>query len=156
MAISLAPEGGEGWDGGQRFDLLPLLPYPMTFMLPSSVLRRRLALGVLLLAALTVVGGLHHHEDLAGALQGGAAGASTERVASSHSPLSKAAHWHAGVRVKEDPCLACQGHRMAGLASDPCVGAPPSLLQFAVAIVTVTPGSVVLHSGGSRGPPSPL
>jgi hypothetical protein len=120
----------------------------------SSVLRRRVAGAVLLLAVLAVAGGLHHHDDLFGAFQGGAAGAGTERVASSHSPLSKGSHWHSGVSVKEDPCLACHSHRMAGLSSGPCVGAQPTTLQFAVAIVTVAPGSVVLHSGGSRAPPA--
>ena len=122
----------------------------------SSVLRRRLAGAVLLLAVLAAAGGLHHHDDLFGAFQGGAPGAATERVASSHSPLSKGAHWHSGVSVKQDPCLACQTHRLPGLASGACAGAQLSVLQFAVAIVTVAPGSAVRHSGGSRAPPALL
>jgi hypothetical protein len=122
----------------------------------SSVLRRRAAGTILLLAVLATAGGLHQHGDLFGAFQGGAAGAATERVASSHSPLSKSAHWHTGVSVKEDPCLACHSQRMAGLPSDPCVGSQPSLLQFAIATVTVAPGSAILLSGGSRAPPSLL
>ena len=138
------------------FDLPPLVPYPVISMSGSSVFRRRFAGAVLLLAVLAAAGGLHHHDDLFGAFQGGAPGAATERVASNHSPLSKAAHWHAGVSVKEDPCLACHGHRMPGLASSACVGAQPTTLQFAVAIVTVAPGSVVRHSGGSRAPPALL
>jgi hypothetical protein len=121
-----------------------------------SVLLRRVAGAIVLLAVLAAAGGLHHHGDLFGAFQGGGAGAATERVASNHSPLSKAAHWHSGVSVKEDPCLACHGQRMAGLPSDPCVGTQPSLLRFAVAIVTVAPGSAVHFSGGSRAPPSLL
>ena len=125
----------------------------MTSMTRSSVLRRRFAGTVLLLAVLAGAGGLHHHDDLFGAFQG-TPGAATERVASSHSPLSKAAHWHAGVSVKEDPCLACHGHRMPGLASVACGGTQPTILQFAVAIVTVAPGSVVRHAGGSRAPPA--
>lgn len=120
----------------------------------SSILRRRVAGAIVLLAVLAAAGGLHHHGDLFGAFQGGAAGATVERVASNHSPLSKAAHWHAGVSVREDPCLACAGHRMPGLASGACVGAQPTTLQFAVAIVTVAPGSVALHSGRSRAPPA--
>ncbi len=122
----------------------------------SSVLRRRFAGAVLLLAVLAAAGGLHHHDDLFGAFQGAAPGAATERVASSHSPLSKAAHWHAGVSVKEDPCLACHGHRLPGLASGAYAGTQPTILQFAVAIVTVAPGSAVRRSGGSRAPPALL
>ena len=122
----------------------------------SSVLRRRLAGAILLLAVLATAGGLHHHDDLFGAFQGGAAGAATERVASNHSPLSKAAHWHSGVSVREAPCLACQSQRMAGIASDTRVSAQPTILQFAIAIVTVAPGSAVRHAGGSRAPPALL
>jgi hypothetical protein len=122
----------------------------------SSTLRRRLAGAVLLLAVLAAAGGLHQHGDLFGAFQGGADGATVERVTSNHSPLSKAAHWHSGVSVKEDPCLACHSQRMAGLPSDPCVGTQPSLLQFAIAPVAVAPGSAILLSGGSRAPPSLL
>ena len=119
----------------------------------SSVLRRRISGAVLLLAVLAAAGGLHHHDDLFGALQG-TPGAATERVSSSHSPLSKAAHWHTGVSVKDEPCLACHGHRMPGLASGACAGTQPTILRFLVAIVTVAPGSTVRHSGGSRAPPA--
>ena len=125
-------------------------------MARSTVLRRRLSGAVVLLAVLAAAGGLHHHDDLFGAFQGVAPGAATERVASSHSPLSKAAHWHAGVSVKEDPCLACHGHRMPGLAFAPCARTQPTILQFAVAIVTVAPGSAIRRSGGSRAPPALL
>ena len=127
----------------------------MTCMSRFAALRRRLAGAVLLLAVLAAAGGLHHHDDLFGAFQG-TPGAATERVASSHSPLSKAAHWHAGVSVKEDPCLACHGQRLPGLASGACAGTQPTILQFAVAIVTVAPGAVVRHAGGSRAPPALL
>ncbi|HYX22208.1 MAG TPA: hypothetical protein VFA98_15300, partial [Thermoanaerobaculia bacterium] len=65
-------------------------------------LLRRLAAGLLVLGAFAAAG-LHHHEDLAGTVSG----APLERVVSGHSPLSRAAHWHAGVFVKDDPCLAC-------------------------------------------------
>jgi hypothetical protein len=121
-------------------------------MRPHADLRRRLAAGVLLLAVLAA-GGLHHHEDLTGAVAGGA---STERVLSSHSPLSHDAHWHSGIRVKDDPCLACQSHRAAGMAPEPTRETPLSVTFSDAAAIAATTVSAAICSNGSRAPPSPL
>jgi hypothetical protein len=115
-------------------------------------LRRRLAAGALLLAVLAA-GGLHHHEDLTGALTGGAP---TERVLSSHSPLSHDAHWHSGVQVKDDPCLACQSHRAAGLAPEPTREAPLSVTFSDAAALAAATVSAAIRSNGSRAPPALL
>ena len=114
-------------------------------------LGRRFAAGILLLGVLSAAG-LPHHEDLAGAVSG----ASLERVVSGHSPLSHADHWHSGVRVKDDPCLACQSHRAAGVAPEPCRETPLTLALF-----HATPWSLPTVSGDaashdSRGPPALL
>jgi hypothetical protein len=115
-------------------------------------LRRRIAAGVLLLAVLAA-GGLHHHEDLTGALTGGAA---ADRVLSSHSPLSHGAHWHSGVQVKEDPCLACQSHRASDLAPEPCREAPFSITFSDAAAVAAATVTSAVRSNGSRAPPALL
>ena len=121
-------------------------------MRPHADLRRRLAAGVLLLAVLAA-GGLHHHEDLTGALAGGSP---SERVLSSHSPLSPDAHWHSGVQVKDDPCLACQSHRAAGLAPGPTREAPLSVTFSDAAAISAAAVSAAIRSNGSRAPPAPL
>jgi hypothetical protein len=122
----------------------------------SAIRRRRVACGIVLLAVLASAGGLHHHEDLAGAFQPGAPGAATDRYVSNHSPLEKAAHWHTGVHVKEDPCLACHGQRMAGLPADPCVDTPLALVRLAFAAPSCAAFSVATASNGSRAPPALL
>jgi hypothetical protein len=111
---------------------------------------RRLAAGVLLLGALAGAG-LHHHEDLVGA-----SGAPAERFLSSHSPLSRAAHWHSAVRAKDDPCLACQGQRAAGLALAARREAPLTIAFFRGADGAVAVDSPAVRSNGSRAPPALL
>jgi hypothetical protein len=113
---------------------------------------RRLWAGILLAASLAVSSAFHNHEDLAGGLQASA----VDRVVSSHSPLSKAAHWHSGVRVKDDPCLACQSHRLAGLAADPCRETLVSISPHVAETLEATPASRTVLSNGSRAPPALL
>lgn len=125
-------------------------------MSAASILRRRVACAVLLLAVLASAGGLHQHEDLAGVFQGGVPGAATDRFVSNHSPFEKAAHWHTGVYVKDEPCLACHGQRMAGLPADPCVETPVALIRFAAASLSFAPVSIAAVSNGSRAPPALL
>jgi hypothetical protein len=119
------------------------------------VFRRRLAAGLLLLATLAG-GGLHHHEDLTGALVAGGAGASADRVLSSHSPLSRGAHWHSGVQVKDDPCLACQSQRAAGFAPEPSRESPLAAVFANLEAVVVAAVSATVRSNGSRAPPALL
>ena len=106
----------------------------------------------MLLLGVLAATGLQHHEDLAGAV----ARAPLERVLSSHSPLSRAAHWHSGVRVKDDPCLACQSQRSAGVAPEPCREAPLALAYFQATPSPLSPVSTGIATHGSRGPPALL
>ena len=114
-------------------------------------LGRRFAAGILLLGVLSAAG-LPHHEDLAGAVSG----APLERVVSGHSPLSHADHWHSGVRVKDDPCLACQSHRAAGVAPEPCRETPLTLALFHATTWSLPTVSGDAASHESRGPPALL
>jgi len=118
---------------------------------PNGIGRRFVA-GILLLGALAA-GGLLHHEDLAGGLSGSS---QLERVLSSHSPLSSDAHWHSGVRVKDDPCLACQSQRSAGVLAEPCRETPVALAVFHATSAILSPVTAALESHGSRGPPALL
>jgi hypothetical protein len=117
---------------------------------------RRLWAGILLAASFAVSSAFHNHEDLAGALQGGLAGSAVDRVVSGHSPLSRAAHWHSGVRVKDDPCLACQSQRLAGLAADSCRETLVSISPHVAAALEASPASRTILSNGSRAPPALL
>ncbi len=116
---------------------------------------RRFAAGFLLLAALAG-GGLHHHEDLNGALVAGGVGAPADRVLSSHSPHSRGAHWHSGVPVKDDPCLACQSQRASGLAPEPCRESPLAVVFAHLGAVAVAMAPATPRSNGSRAPPALL
>jgi hypothetical protein len=114
-------------------------------------LSRRIAAGILLFGVLAAAG-LHHHEDLAGAVSG----APLERVVSNHSPLSGATHWHSGVPVKDDPCLACQSHRSVGAAPEPSREAPLTLACFHATLSFSSPVSGGIEFHGSRAPPALL
>ena len=51
-------------------------------------------------------------------LLGGPSAAAGEQAVTTHDPHSRASHWHAVIRfVKENPCLACQWHRLSGASS---------------------------------------
>lgn len=120
-------------------------------MTPPRGLRFRAVAGILLLGVLAAAG-LPHHEDLAG----GIPGAPLERVVSRHSPLSHGEHWHSGVRVKDDPCLACHNSRAAGVTAEPCRDVPLSFALLRVAFAPLSLASTGVESHGSRGPPALL
>ncbi len=115
---------------------------------------RKLWTGLLFAATFAATGALHNHEDLAGAIQGRLAGHAVERVVSTHSPLSKASHWHSGVVVKDDACLACQILRFAGVAATPGREAPISVSQFDPTVEGASHLSESAFSNGSRAPPA--
>lgn len=112
---------------------------------------RRLAAGLVLCGALGGAG-LLHQDDLAAS----APGATAERVLSAHSPLSRAAHWHSAVFVKDDACLACQLQRFAGVAAEPCREAPLAAADFPATFTPTSLASAAVESHGSRGPPALL
>ena len=122
---------------------------------PASRLQR-LAGGFLLLAAFAASGSLHHHEDLGGALLPSSVSGGLERVVSSHSPLSKAAHWHSGVRVKDDPCLACSVQRAAGMPASAGLADPSLASVRAPDAAAAVSGFFARLPLGSRAPPSLL
>jgi len=111
---------------------------------------RRFAV-LVLLAAVGSAAALHHHEDLAGNLAGAVAG--VDRIVSTHSPLSKAAHWHSGTHVKDDPCLACSSQRGAGIPAAACFIAPLLTSFAAVATRAAASSSFARLPNGSRAPP---
>ncbi len=109
---------------------------------------RRFA-ALLLLATVAGAAALHHHEDLAGTV-GGAGG---DRVVSNHSPLSKASHWHSGIHVKDDPCLACSTQRGAGMPAAAGFVVPLLASFMAVAARAASARSFARLPLGSRAPP---
>jgi hypothetical protein len=119
----------------------------------SSSLRRRLAAAALLAASLAAGSGLHHHEDLAGSLLE-VSGKPLDRVRSDHNPLAHGAHWHAGVSVKEDPCLACAVHRLPGLLAAEALATVVHAGHAATPSPRVPTSSVASLSNGSRAPPA--
>lgn len=116
---------------------------------------RKLWAGLLIAAGFAASGALHNHEDLAGSIQG-LAGNALERVVSTHSPLSKASHWHSGVVVRDDACLACQSQKFAGVAATPCRDAPISVATFVPRGQEASASSAAPLSNGSRAPPALL
>jgi len=113
---------------------------------------KRLTSAVLLVAAVAASGVLHHHEDLSGGFFPPAG----DRVVSSHSPLEKAAHWHLGVRVKDDLCLACSVHRSIGMPGAARFDAPILTPLLAAASAAAGSRSFTRIAYGSRGPPALL
>jgi hypothetical protein len=117
---------------------------------------RKVFAGLLIAASFAASGAFHNHEDLAGAIQGQPVGGAVDRVVSSHSPFSKASHWHSGVSVKDDTCLACQAHRLAGIAPEACREGLASISQLLRAVVETALSPVAIVSNGSRAPPALL
>jgi hypothetical protein len=87
------------------------------------------------------------------------AGLSTagERVVTTHDPHSRASHWHAVIRfVKEDPCLACQWHRLPGVFCQAAVSPPIQSVSFAEHNRPAATRSSSLGQPSSRAPPALL
>jgi hypothetical protein len=124
-----------------------------TSPLADRRLRSRLGCVVLLLA-LSVTCGLIHLEDLAVGVMGKAHAAPSAHTVSRHSPRSSQTHWHLGMEVKEDPCLACQSQRMAGPLPD--LAAEVALLLGGMALSGVSGEQIAIgvRSSASRAPPS--
>ena len=116
---------------------------------------RRLTGGLLLLAVMAAAGGFHNHQSLSSLVSPPTAG-SSEQVVSTHSPFSKASHWHSVVRSDDDVCLACHSHRMAGLAAHASLSGPVLITSLAGDAVASKPVSIASFANGSRAPPSLL
>jgi len=122
--------------------------------MPAAALIRRL-LGATLVAVLFATSTASHNHPL-GELIGGYS-ASGERAVTTHDPNSRASHWHAVIRfVKEDPCLACQWHRLAGALCQ--AAAAPAIVAVSSPNYTVPAAlrSIPLGQPSSRAPPTLL
>jgi hypothetical protein len=106
-----------------------------------------------LVAVICAFAGAPHNHSIA-ELGVGSSAAGGERAVTSHNPRSAASHWHAVIRlIKEDPCLACQWHRLPGA----CPPAQAALHVLSVASANRTPVPTVrsasLNGPSSRAPP---
>jgi hypothetical protein len=122
--------------------------------MPAAALIRRL-LGATLVAVLFATTTASHNHPL-GELIGGAS-ASGERAVTTHDPNSRASHWHAVIRfVKEDPCLACQWHRLPGSCPQAGVACPVLSSSFAQTLAALPVRFNSLGQPSSRAPPALL
>jgi hypothetical protein len=113
---------------------------------------RRLLGGALVAIICAFVSAPHNHSIAE--LNVGSSAAGGERAVTAHDPNSRTSHWHAVVRlIKEDPCLACQWHRLPGA----CPPAQAALHVLSVALANgaplVTARSASLNGPSSRAPP---
>jgi hypothetical protein len=117
-------------------------------------LTRRLLGGALIAVALATSSAPHNHAlgEFVGAFSAGG-----EHAVTTHDPHSRASHWHAVIRfVKEEPCLACQWHRLSG-ASLVAGFMPPILSPHpAEHFVPTSLRSPSLGQPSSRAPPDLL
>jgi hypothetical protein len=82
---------------------------------------------------------------------------SGEQAVTTHDPHSRASHWHAVIRfVKENPCLACQWHRLSGAFSYTGLASPTLSVSPAGQADPVTVRSASLGQASSRAPPTLL
>jgi hypothetical protein len=117
-----------------------------------QTLIRRL-LGGSLIAVVAATSTAPHNHPLA-ELFGGSS-AAVERAVTTHDPHSRASHWHAVIRfVKENPCLACQWHRLLGIGSRAALAITVSTGPALVLPPPGSPASVSRFTLPSRGPPS--
>jgi hypothetical protein len=117
------------------------------------LLTRRL-LGAALIAGVCAASAAPHNHSFDELLGGFSAG---EQAVTTHDPHSQASHWHAVIRfVKENPCLACQWHRLAGASAVAALVSPTlSVLPAALAApASLRPAS--LGRPSSRAPPALL
>ena len=119
------------------------------------VLTRRL-LGAALIASVCAASEAPHNHSFDELLSGPSAAAG-EQAVTTHDPQSRASHWHAVIRfVKENPCLACQWHRLAGASA--VVGVVSRSFSISPAAIAA-PASLRPASLGrpsSRAPPTLL
>jgi len=119
------------------------------------MLTRRL-FGAALIASVCAASAAPHNHSFDELLGGPSAGAGQQAV-TTHDPHSRASHWHAVIRfVKENPCLACQWHRLPGASAgtglvSPTLSVSPAALAAPAAILPASHGRP-----SSRAPPALL
>jgi hypothetical protein len=117
-------------------------------------LTRRFLGGALIAVAFATSTAPHNHPlgELLGGFQ-----ASSEHAVTTHDPHSRASHWHAVIRfVKENPCLACQWHRLSGAFSYAGLASPTLSVSPADHAVPAAVRSASLGRPSSRAPPALL
>jgi hypothetical protein len=120
----------------------------------NLTLTRRLLGGALIAVAFATSTAPHNHP--LGELFGGFSTAG-ERAVTTHDPHSRASHWHAVIRfVKEEPCLACQWHRLSGTFSNAGFASPTLSISPADQADPATVRSASLGQPSSRAPPTLL
>jgi hypothetical protein len=116
--------------------------------------RRRLAAWVLLAATAAGSAATHRHADLRELEPGRESGAT---VLTHHDPLSPDFHLHAVSRVvHDDPCPACHGQRIVGLASNAATALDTLSVRLFAALPPRAARSVARFTRLSRGPPALL
>ena len=118
-------------------------------------LTRRL-LGAALIAGVCAASAAPHNHSFDELLAGPSAAAG-EQAVTTHDPHSRASHWHAVIRfVKENPCLACQWHRLSGAFSYAGLASPTLSVSPADQAVPAALRSASLGRPSSRAPPALL
>ena len=80
-----------------------------------------------------------------------------EQAITTHDPHSRASHWHAVIRfVKENPCLACQWHRLFGSITSAGLASPTVPVSPADRPAPATARTASLGQPSSRAPPTLL
>jgi hypothetical protein len=117
-------------------------------------LTRRVLGGALIAVAFATSTAPHNHplDELPGGFS-----AAGERAVTTHDPHSRASHWHAVIRfVKEEPCLACQWHRLSGAFSYDGLASPTLSVSPADQADPATVRPASLGQPSSRAPPTLL
>jgi hypothetical protein len=119
------------------------------------VLTRRL-LGAALIACVGAAAAAPHNHSF-DELLGSPSTAAGEQAVTTHDPHSRASHWHAVIRfVKENPCLACQWHRLAGASAVVGVASPSLSTSPATLAAPASLRPASLGRPSSRAPPALL
>ena len=119
------------------------------------LLTRRL-LGAALIAGVCAASAAPHNHSF-DELLGGPSAAAGEQAVTTHDPHSRASQWHAVIRfVKENPCLACQWHRLAGATAVAGLVSPTLSVSPATLAAPTSLRPACLGRPSSRAPPALL
>jgi hypothetical protein len=145
------PTGGDNLK--PENDFAPPVPHPRRVRLLTAT-RRRL-FGAALIAGVCAASAAPHNHSFDELL--GGPSATGEQAVTTHDPHSRASHWHAVIRfVKENPCLACQWHRLAGASAVAGVVSPTLSVLHAALAAPASLRSAFLGRPSSRAPPTLL